>query len=225
MQPARIVVFVAIIVNAAARVSAEPITVKFNISMLQQCTDLLPCKPLDTTFRLAVAFDARAIFSETTDTNINERYGAPTFSTIPLDRPGVPRSGIEANRHSSQHVQFDGRLHTGVFEEVIVRRTESQVEVWRTTLFSGTAHSQRLPTTPNAETLLTLFRTEGANFDYIYSTGSTIDLFPTSQVFYFGRAVVADDSAPIPEPTSLVLLAITGVSSAICRRRQHGHRV
>lgn len=210
-----------------AVVSADPVSFTYQINVTQKCS-ATGCSPYAAAFPLTLSFDAGITSATTQPDYVDRFYGAPTFSSVALDRPDVFAGASEFAstadialvvppfdwRHVAQAqrgaqlitADFDYRWYLGIYEV--------QDFFTSTPVLSAASFATFLGSGRNS----TAFGYSFAGLD----RNRAGELSPDS-VGYSGTAILQDQPTVVPEPMSL-LLAGTGLAAIGARIRRRNRR-
>jgi hypothetical protein len=208
-------ILLGLLVMALPRPSAaDPVSLFYSVLINERCQGG-SCQPFQAAFDLVVTFDSTALDSGATFV----RYGDPTFSPVPLDRPAVsPAAGDSLNTRTQESWQ---QFQTHVAHSFFAQReyaTAGNLEEWHV----GISVTRPVMTAPDLspETLAARLLALGpARFTYFYDALDPVtgNLTPGS-IGYAGSAQLTDVT-PVPEPASLLLMG-SGVAGLIAWRRR-----
>ena len=207
---------------ATTTVSADPVTFTYRIDVTERCSFEF-CGSLSLSFPLTLSFDS-------TRTEVYpwlHVYGEPTFSAIPLESapfPLGPDSGfvtIQEVQHNldgtwrhqaTASQQWYGRSPTGLFSYLNINLTGVQESLTSPPELSASSFAAFLGHGQYPQAFQYAY--------YAYVDGEETD---RHNFTYTGFATLLDDTAPVPEPTSLVLLG-SGLCTLVTRAWQRKRR-
>ena len=216
IQRRAIGILLGVLVLAVPRPSAaDPVRLSYSVVINERC-QAGSCQPFQAAFDLTLTFDSTALLSG--DNFV--RYGDPTFSPVPLDRPAIsPAADDSLNTHTQEQwlqSQTTGFSHT--FFAQREHATAGNLEEWHVGIFV----TRRVMTPPDLSPDALAARLLGlgpARFTYTYIGLDPVtgDVTPNS-LRYSGSAQLTN-AAPVPEPTSLLLMG-SGAAGLIAWRRR-----
>lgn len=203
--------------------AAEPITIALTARIINRCgfsEGASPtCVPFPVSVPVTVMFDPHGPQFEN-----SRSYGPPRFS-VPLELPDIPpdatRGGIVA--HSSLEF-LEGRFayHATIDERFEVQHSEDVFSSWSARILDEEIVSGHPTLTPES---LVAFLASGAPSPFIYgfqreeggNDGEPAEL--VEALFYNGH-VFLNANAPIPEPSTILLLSAAGLVGLRQRNRK-----
>jgi hypothetical protein len=208
-------ILVGLLVLALPRPStADPVKLFYTVLIDERC-QAGSCQPFQAAFDLVVTFDSSAV-----DSGENfVRYGDPTFSPVPLDRPAIrPTAGDSLNTRTQESWQ---QFQTHVAYSFFAQReyaTAGNLEEWHV----GLSVVRQFMTAPDLspETLgARLLGLGPARFTYVYDALDPVTGNLTAGSIAYAGSAQLTDAAPVPEPASLLLMG-SGVAGLIAWRRR-----
>jgi PEP-CTERM motif len=215
--------FVAFSPVPPAMVEAELITLRFTVRTDVRCFNF-SCEPFLSSFPLTVTFDSEItrVLDPELDPGggVGYVYGSPQFSPVPLALPAIPPDAVRRaetlqffNPREDQPPFFIGAIISDEFHG-------NETSRW-ITVISDLDEFPSLQDAPalTAESLIALLDSgRPPSFGHVFQNGKP---FPENIEFsYGGQAFLNDGAAPIPEPSTILLLSAAGAATLIQRRRR-----